>query len=106
MLGMKASPPPCLPAQTSLCLRKARDVALQQGAVAFNAQLKTFLTEANKVIIFALTHQLLEQPSVLGQAVPLSCFSSQCFFEPSKLLNVMKKNCLHSIGLIDGERKP
>jgi hypothetical protein len=25
---------------------KARDVALQQGAVAFNAQLKTFLTEA------------------------------------------------------------
>jgi hypothetical protein len=35
---------------------KARDVALQQGAVAFNAQLKTFLTEANKVFILALTH--------------------------------------------------
>ena len=58
---------------------KARDVALQQGAVAFNAQLKTFLTEANIVFILALTHQLLEQPSVLGQAVPL-LFQYQCFF--------------------------
>jgi hypothetical protein len=62
---------------------------LQQGAVAFNAQLKTFLTEANKVFIFALTHQLLEQPSVLGQAVPLF-FQYQCFFN-LKTLNVMKK---------------
>jgi hypothetical protein len=62
---------------------------LQQGAVAFNAQLKTFLTEANKVFIFALTHQLLEQPSVLGQAVPL-LFQYQCFFN-LKTLNVMKK---------------
>jgi hypothetical protein len=62
---------------------------LQQGAVAFNAQLKTFLTEANKVLIFALTHQLLEQPSVLGQAVPL-LFQYQCFFD-LKTLNVMKK---------------
>jgi len=62
---------------------------LQQGAVAFNAQLKTFLTEANKVLILALTHQLLEQPSVLGQAVPL-LFQYQCFFN-LKTLNVMKK---------------
>jgi hypothetical protein len=62
---------------------------LQQGAVAFNAQLKTFLTEANKVFILALTHQLLEQPSVLGQAVPL-LFQYQCFFN-LKTLNVMKK---------------
>jgi hypothetical protein len=40
-------------------------------------------------IIFALTHQLLEQPSVLGQAVPL-LFQYQCFFN-LKTLNVMKK---------------
>jgi hypothetical protein len=40
-------------------------------------------------IIFALTHQLLEQPSVLGQAVPLF-FQYQCFFD-LKTLNVMKK---------------
>jgi N-acetylneuraminic acid mutarotase len=40
-------------------------------------------------IIFALTHQLLEQPSVLGQAVPL-LFQYQCFFD-LKTLSVMKK---------------
>jgi hypothetical protein len=68
---------------------------LQQGAVAFNAQLKTFLTEANKVLIFALTHQLLEQPSVLGQAVPLF-FQYQCFFN-LKTLNVMKKKKLYTV---------
>jgi hypothetical protein len=68
---------------------------LQQGAVAFNAQLKTFLTEANKVFIFALTHQLLEQPSVLGQAVPL-LFQYQCFFN-LKTLNVMKKKKLYTV---------
>jgi hypothetical protein len=68
---------------------------LQQGAVAFNAQLKTFLTEANKVLIFALTHQLLEQPSVLGQAVPL-LFQYQCFFN-LKTLNVMKKKKLYTV---------
>jgi hypothetical protein len=68
---------------------------LQQGAVAFNAQLKTFLTEANKVLILALTHQLLEQPSVLGQAVPL-LFQYQCFFN-LKTLNVMKKKKLYTV---------
>jgi hypothetical protein len=68
---------------------------LQQGAVAFNAQLKTFLTEANKVFILALTHQLLEQPSVLGQAVPL-LFQYQCFFN-LKTLNVMKKKKLYTV---------
>jgi N-acetylneuraminic acid mutarotase len=47
------------------------------------------LTKKQISIIFALTHQLLEQPSVLGQAVPL-LFQYQCFFN-LKTLNVMKK---------------
>jgi hypothetical protein len=46
-------------------------------------------------IIFALTHQLLEQPSVLGQAVPLF-FQYQCFFN-LKTLNVMKKKKLYTV---------
>jgi hypothetical protein len=47
------------------------------------------LTKKQISIIFALTHQLLEQPSVLGQAVPL-LFQYQCFFN-LKTLSVMKK---------------
>jgi hypothetical protein len=50
---------------------------------------KKRLTKKQISIIFALTHQLLEQPSVLGQAVPL-LFQYQCFFN-LKTLNVMKK---------------
>jgi hypothetical protein len=50
---------------------------------------KKRLTNKQISIIFALTHQLLEQPSVLGQAVPL-LFQYQCFFN-LKTLNVMKK---------------
>jgi hypothetical protein len=46
-------------------------------------------------ITFALTHQLLEQPSVLGQAVPL-LFQYQCFFN-LKTLNVMKKKKLYTV---------
>jgi hypothetical protein len=78
---------------------------LQQGAVAFNAQLKTFLTEANKVFILALTHQLLEQPSVLGQAVPLFLFQSLCIFETSNLHYNDEQNCLCHRAFVNGERE-
>jgi hypothetical protein len=56
---------------------------------------KKRLTNKQISIIFALTHQLLEQPSVLGQAVPL-LFQYQCFFN-LKTLNVMKKKKLYTV---------